>query len=229
MRRGGRHHGRRSGRDCSKDGRVRQGHPRRRRKQRHHHQALRTIAIASTEESRRDYREMLFRANEAMTNYISGVILYDETIRQKAKDGTPLVELIKASRRDPRHQGRHRRQAARPRARREDHRGPRRPRATASRSTTSSAPASPSGARSSTSGRACPSHNAIHANAHALARYAALCQEADIVPIVEPEVLMDGAVADPRHRHLLRRHREDAEGRVRASSYSPASGSTASS
>ena len=42
-----------------------------------------------------------------------------------------------------------------------------------------------------------PSHNAINANAHALARYAALCQEAGIVPIVEPEVLMDGPPADP--------------------------------
>ena len=44
--------------------------------------------------SRRDYREMLFRTNEAMSKYISGVILYDETIRQNAKDGTPLVKLI---------------------------------------------------------------------------------------------------------------------------------------
>ena len=43
---------------------------------------------------RRDYREMLFRSTEAMTKYISGVILYDETIWQKAKDGTPLVKLI---------------------------------------------------------------------------------------------------------------------------------------
>src|SRR2546421_1612089 len=55
------------------------------------------IRAASTEDSRRDYREMLFRANEAMSNYVSGVILYDETIRQKAKDGTTLVELIKAN------------------------------------------------------------------------------------------------------------------------------------
>jgi len=44
--------------------------------------------------SRRDYREMLFRAKEAMSKYISGVILYDETIRQNAKDGTPLVKVI---------------------------------------------------------------------------------------------------------------------------------------
>ena len=50
--------------------------------------------MTSTEESRRDYREMMFRATDAMTKYISGVILYDETIWQNAKDGTPLVKLI---------------------------------------------------------------------------------------------------------------------------------------
>src|SRR3954467_2830311 len=53
------------------------------------------IGVESTEDNRRDYREMLFRSTEAMKNNISGVILYDETIWQKAKDGTPLVELIK--------------------------------------------------------------------------------------------------------------------------------------
>ena len=52
------------------------------------------IGVESTDDSRRDYRELLFRSTEAMTNHISGVILYDETIRQKAKDGTPLVKLI---------------------------------------------------------------------------------------------------------------------------------------
>ncbi|MEX2249061.1 MAG: class I fructose-bisphosphate aldolase, partial [Parvibaculum sp.] len=54
-----------------------------------------SINTESTADSRRDYREMLFRTEEAMKSYISGVILYDETIRQKAKDGTPLVDLIK--------------------------------------------------------------------------------------------------------------------------------------
>ncbi|MGH6753273.1 MAG: class I fructose-bisphosphate aldolase, partial [Bradyrhizobium sp.] len=48
------------------------------------------INVESTEETRRDYREMLFRAQEAMSQYVSGVILYDETIWQNAKDGTPL-------------------------------------------------------------------------------------------------------------------------------------------
>src|SRR6478609_5897687 len=55
------------------------------------------IKTESTADSRRDYREMLFRSSEAMKNHISGVILYDETIRQKAKDGTPLPKVIEAS------------------------------------------------------------------------------------------------------------------------------------
>src|SRR4030042_4274773 len=52
------------------------------------------INVECTEDNRRDYREMLFRASEGM-RHISGVILYDETIWQKGKDGTPLVEIIK--------------------------------------------------------------------------------------------------------------------------------------
>src|ERR1700749_3596699 len=55
------------------------------------------IGVESTEDSRRDYREMLFRSTEAMTDHISGVILYDETIWQNAADGTPLVKLIEAA------------------------------------------------------------------------------------------------------------------------------------
>src|SRR6185437_12082268 len=55
------------------------------------------IGVESTETNRRDYREMMFRATDAMRNNISGVILYDETIRQKAADGTPLVDIIKAA------------------------------------------------------------------------------------------------------------------------------------
>src|SRR5579871_2327417 len=53
-----------------------------------------SIGVESTADSRRDYRELLFRSADAMKNHISGVILYDETIRQNAKDGTPLVKLI---------------------------------------------------------------------------------------------------------------------------------------
>ena len=56
-----------------------------------------SIGVVSTEETRRDYREMLFRASDAMQNFVSGVILYDETIRQKAKDGTPLVDIMTAA------------------------------------------------------------------------------------------------------------------------------------
>src|SRR5947209_6057354 len=153
------------------------------------------IGIASSEESRRDYRELLFRADEAMASFVSGVILYDETIRQKAKDGTTLVEVIKKSGALP---GIKVDTGAKPlalqpgetitegldglRDRLQEYRD--------------------LGARFAkwraviNIGPGLPSHNAINANAHALARYAALCQEADIVPIVEPEVLMDGAPAD---------------------------------
>src|ERR1700685_3059239 len=53
-----------------------------------------TLGVESTADTRRDYREMLFRSTDAMSKYISGVILFDETIRQSAKDGTPLVKLI---------------------------------------------------------------------------------------------------------------------------------------
>src|SRR5476651_2354682 len=53
------------------------------------------IGTENTEDNRRDYREMMFRTTEAMKNHISGVILYDETIWQKGKDGTPLVDIIK--------------------------------------------------------------------------------------------------------------------------------------
>src|ERR1044071_6466879 len=55
------------------------------------------ISVENTENNRRDYREMMFRTTEAMSKYISGGILYDETIRQNAKDGTPLVKVIEAA------------------------------------------------------------------------------------------------------------------------------------
>jgi len=151
------------------------------------------IATASTEDSRRDYREMLFRSTDAMRSYVSGVILYDETIRQKAKDGTPLVEIINAA---GSISGIKVDTGAKPLA------GP------TSRIETITegldglrerlAEYHRLGARFAkwraviTIWDNCPSWNAIKANAHALARYAALCQEASIVPIVEPEVLMDG-------------------------------------
>ena len=56
-----------------------------------------SINLDSTEDNRRDYREMLFTSSDAMKQYVSGVILFDETIRQKARTGTPLVEMIQAA------------------------------------------------------------------------------------------------------------------------------------
>ena len=56
-----------------------------------------SINVESTEDNRRDYREMLFRCTDAMRDHISGVILFDETIRQKAADGTPLVDIMTAA------------------------------------------------------------------------------------------------------------------------------------
>jgi len=149
------------------------------------------IGVESTEENRRDYREFLFRSERAMQHRISGVILYDETIRQKAADGTPLVKLIEEAGSIP---GIKVDAGAKPlpfcpgetvtegldglRDRLIEYRE--------------------LGARFCKwravidIGAGIPSHDAINSNAHALARYAALCQEQDLVPIVEPEVLMDG-------------------------------------
>lgn len=148
------------------------------------------IKVESTEPTRRDYREMLFRS-EGM-KYISGVILYDETIRQSAADGTPLVKLIEAAGSIP---GIKVDEGTQPL--------PGCPGETvtigldrlADRLTTYYA----LGARFAKwravidiDGDNIPSMTAVHVNAHALGRYAALCQAANIVPIVEPEVLMDG-------------------------------------
>ncbi len=149
------------------------------------------IGVESSEESRRDYRELLFRTADAMKRCISGVILYDETIRQKAADGTPLVNLIEAAGSVP---GIKVDLGAKPlalcpgetitegldglRERFVEYRG--------------------LGARFAKwravidIGKGIPTYTAISTNAHALARYAALCQEQNLVPIVEPEVLMDG-------------------------------------
>jgi len=152
------------------------------------------INVESTENNRRDYRELMFRAQEAMTKYISGVILYDETIRQKAADGTPLVDIIRAAGAIP---GIKVDAGAKPLAGfpgdtiTEGLDGLRERLAEYHKL----------GARFAkwravidiNDEEGVPSGYAIDANCHALARYAALCQEAGIVPIVEPEVLMDGA------------------------------------
>jgi fructose-bisphosphate aldolase, class I len=149
------------------------------------------INVESTEESRRDYREMLFRSSEAMAKYISGVILYDETIWQDARDGTPLVKLIEQSGAIPGIKVDEGTQALphcpgelvtvgldklAERLKKYYARGARFAKWRAVIDIASGI----------------PSMTAIHVNAHALARYAALCQAAQIVPIVEPEVLMDG-------------------------------------
>ena len=149
-----------------------------------------SIGVSSTEESRRDYRELLFRTDGA-SDYISGVILYDETLRQKAADGTPLVDVLRDQGIIP---GIKVDNSTRPLA---------------------GAPGElitegldglrdrlaeyfQLGARFAkwraviTIGAGIPSDRCISANTHALARYAALCQEAGLVPMVEPEVLIDG-------------------------------------
>ncbi|TDT96485.1 fructose-bisphosphate aldolase class I [Azorhizobium sp. AG788] len=149
------------------------------------------IGVESTEENRRDYRELLFRSDEAMKEYISGVILFDETLRQKAKDGTPLVSLIQQAGSIP---GIKVDAGAKPMALF--------PGETITEGLDGLAGRLKEyydfGARFAKwravidIGAGIPTPGAVAANAHALARYAALCQEANIVPIVEPEVLMDG-------------------------------------
>ena len=147
------------------------------------------IGVESTEENRRDYRELLFRS-KGMAN-ISGVILFDETIRQRAKDGTPLAKIIEQAGSIP---GIKVDKGTKPipfypeevitegldglRERLVEYRG--------------------LGAKFCKwravidIGPGIPSYYCVKANADALARYAALCQDENLVPIVEPEVLMDG-------------------------------------
>src|SRR5256712_1908486 len=148
------------------------------------------IGVENTEPSRRTYRELLFRPR-GIAQFISGVILYDETIRQKAADGTPLVKILKD-------------QGILP----------------GIKADVGAKPLAFSPAEVVTEGldglrerlieyrelgavfskwraviaigESIPTSYCIDVNAHALARYAALSQEQKIVPMVEPEVLMDG-------------------------------------
>jgi len=149
------------------------------------------IQVENTQSNRRDYREMLFRSSEAMRSYISGVILYDETIRQQAKDGTALVKVIAETGALP---GIKVDTGAKPL--------PFCPGETITEGLDGLADRIKDyvglGAKFAKwravidIGRNMPSYNAINANAQALARYAALCVAGGLVPIVEPEVLMDG-------------------------------------
>ncbi|HXP03085.1 MAG TPA: class I fructose-bisphosphate aldolase [Stellaceae bacterium] len=149
-----------------------------------------TLGIQSTEKSRCTYREMLFTAGAA--EFISGVIMQDETIRQRSSNGMPLAQVLSNQGILP---GIKVDAGARPLAGAPDETVTEgldglRDRLSAYRDM---------GARFAKwravihVSNTLPSHACIGANAHALARYAALCQEQDLVPIVEPEVLMDGS------------------------------------
>jgi fructose-bisphosphate aldolase class I len=149
------------------------------------------IGVESTEENRRDYRELLFRSADAMSKHISGVILYDETIWQDAADGTPLVKLIADAGSVP---GIKVDKGAKPL--------PGFPGETVTEGLDGLgdrlAAYYERGARFAKwrgvidIAAGIPTAGAVTANAHALARYAAICQANQIVPMVEPEVLMDG-------------------------------------
>ena len=165
------------------------------------------IDVESTEENRRSYREMLF-STPGLGDFISGAILYDETIRQRAEDGTSFVELLQ-------------KQGVIPGIK-----------VDTGAKTLAGAPDEKVtegldglrerlaeyvelGARFTkwraviTIGEDIPSQYCIKANAHALGRYAALSQEAGLVPIVEPETMMDGA-------HSIQRHFEVTEQTLQA-------------
>jgi fructose-bisphosphate aldolase, class I len=150
-----------------------------------------TLGIQSTEQSRRTYREMLFTSAGA-GEFISGVIMYDETIRQKSSGGAPFAQALTLEHIVP-----------------------------GIKVDTGAKPLAGSPGETVTEGldglrdrlseyrsmgarfakwravirvtETLPSSGCVNANAHALGRYAALCQEQELVPIVEPEVLMDGS------------------------------------
>ncbi|MBD3274542.1 MAG: fructose-bisphosphate aldolase class I [Candidatus Marinimicrobia bacterium] len=151
---------------------------------------LASVDVESTEENRRTYRELLFTSDE-IEKYISGVIMYDETLRQSTKDGTPFPKYlddrgiipgikVDAGAKDmagfPNEKVTEGLTGLRPRLNEYVELGAK---FTKWRAVI-------------TIGDGIPTEACINANAHALARYAALAQEAGLVPIVEPEVLMDG-------------------------------------
>jgi fructose-bisphosphate aldolase class I len=151
-----------------------------------------SVKVESTEENRRRYREILFTA-DGIERYIGGVILFDETLRQSTRDGTPFAKLLasrgiipgikvdkgaKALALYPGDKVAEGLDGLRDRLAEYKQLG---------------AKFAKFRAVIEIDEHNVPSAFGIRANAHALARYAALCQEVDIVPIVEPEVLMDGA------------------------------------
>ncbi len=159
-----------------------------------------SIGVESTEDTRRAYRELLF-TTEGAEEFIGGVILYDETIRQKASDGTPFPKLLESKGIVP---GIKVDTGAKPLALAEGETITEgldglRERLAEYREL---------GARFAkwraviTIRKDIPSEYCIWTNAHALARYAALCQEGGLVPIVEPEVLMDGDHTIERSFHV---------------------------
>ena len=150
------------------------------------------INVDSSEENRMNYRRILLESKEAMENYISGVILFDETIRQSNSAGEKLVDIIKKSGTLP---GIKVDMGAKSLAKMQDEtvtEGLDGLRERLQEYSDLGAKFAKWRAVISISEKN-PSHLCIDANAHALARYAALCQESEIVPIVEPEVLMDGS------------------------------------
>jgi len=168
---------------------------------------FKSVNVPCTEENRRDYRELLF-STPNVAEYISGVILYDETLRQKTKDGVPMAEYLnklgiipgikvdggaKALAMCPGEQVTEGLDGLRERLKEYFELGARfaKWRAVINIS------------------KDIPSTACIEANAHALARYSALCQEANIVPIVEPEVMLDGD-------HSIERCFEVSEATLRA-------------
>jgi fructose-bisphosphate aldolase class I len=182
---------------------------------------LKSIGVASTEENRRAYRDVLFTTG-GVGEFISGVILFDETIRQKTRDGRTFVAVLEQQAIIP---GIKVDKGAKPMA---NFPGEKitegldglRERLAEYRKL---------GARFAkwraviSIGDNIPTYTCIAANAEALARYAALCQEGDLVPIVEPEVLMDGAHTIERYFeitqqtlervfHALYEHRVSLEG-----------------
>jgi fructose-bisphosphate aldolase class I len=159
-----------------------------------------SVAVECNEENRRVYRELLFTTPK-ISEFVSGVILFDETLRQKTSDGTPMPEYLRKNGIIPGikvdagahdmalHPGEKITEGLDGLARRMDE-------------------YFKLGARFAkwraviTIGESIPSAACIKANAHALARYSAICQEASIVPIVEPEVLLDGSHSAERSEQV---------------------------